>query len=81
MFADNTIIILRNQEEANTVIKLLNIYNKVLDFKTNLSKFFLFLIKGTQILISDIRVILSKVYYVYLRILIEKTITDYLKIF
>lgn len=48
MFADNILIILRNQEEANVVIELLDLYTKAIEAKVNLEKSYLLTIGRVQ---------------------------------
>ena len=81
IFADNTTIILRNQAEADAVMKLLNTYGEASGLKTNLSKSFLLLMGGAQISIPGVRVISPEVYYVHLGIPVGEMITDHLKVF
>lgn len=58
MFADNISIILRNQEEADVVIELLDLYAKATGAKVNLEKSYLLTIGRVQtIIIPRIQII------------------------
>ena len=81
MFADDTTIILKTQEEADAVMSILHLYGLASGAKINLPKSYLLLIDRPFISIPKVKLISSTVHYVHLGISVGEDLEDHLKVF
>ena len=84
MYANDIVMIIKNQEKANAIMKILELYYRIIEAKVNWKKFFLMKIRNlSNIEISKMRNIFEREIYkhfnIFVKIRIERPLKEFWK--